>query len=347
MKNLCLILVIAIGIGLLPSMAQSEVEINGYMFGEYYYVINHHNAYIENRHGFWLRRIYFTYNNELTDDIKMRLRLEMNSPGDFASSARLTPFVKDAYLSIKLSKQNVMLGLIATPTWKNIEDFWGYRAVEKTPLDLQQMGSSRDLGIGLTGDLNKGKTISYSILFGNGSSIRGETDKGKKVYASLTFNLVNGLFLEVYGDFEAMSNDRSYYVYQGFAGYKGKWGRIGAMYARRHFNQEILDADDVKYNYDVFSIFAVVKAREKVDIIARYDKTFGNGFEDNYNGSRISYIPFADDSTSHLIIGGASWEVAGNVWLIPNIKYVFYDLPDVGIKPDDNIYANMTVFFKF
>jgi hypothetical protein len=45
----------------------------------------------------------------------MRFRLEMNSPGDFKTSTTLIPFVKDAYLTAKVGRHTLMLGLIGTP----------------------------------------------------------------------------------------------------------------------------------------------------------------------------------------------------------------------------------------
>ena len=67
------------------------------------------------------------------------------------------------------------------------------------------------------------------------------------------------------------------------------------------------------------------------------------------SGNKISYVPFADDPGApfNLVIGAISWQAAKNVWLIPNVKYVFYGEPSVGVKPVENVYANMTVFFKF
>lgn len=343
-------LVIALAIALLPSKGQSAAEFKGYMFGEYYYVANHHSHAIDGRHGFWFRRIYFTYNNKLTNNIKMRLRFEMNSPGDFKSSDNLTAVVKDAYLSYKTGAQVLMFGIVSTPTWDhNVEKVWGYRSVEKTPLDLLKMGSSRDFGVGLKGLLNEAQTVSYMFLFGNGAANKGETDRGKKVYASLAFKPVEGLTLEAYGDYEAQKENKTYYVIQGFGSYEGDWVRIGAMYARRHFKQDIAGGDDKKNDYDIFSAFAVVKAAKDVEIIARYDRMFGDGFENNFKGHKISYVPFADNPRApfNLVIGGISWQAAKNVWLIPNIKYVFYEEPDIGEKPSEDVYANMTIWFKF
>jgi hypothetical protein len=42
-----------------------------------------------------------------------------------------------------------------------------------------------------------------------------------------------------------------------------------------------------------------------------------------------------------------SWEAEKNIWFIPNIKYVFYEQPESGVKPSDDLYLNITVFFKF
>ncbi|MFP4081988.1 MAG: hypothetical protein ACLFVG_04425 [Candidatus Aminicenantes bacterium] len=352
MKKWSIALMIVLASGLISQAARSEVKLKGCMFADYYYVASHHSGPtdeggVEGRHGFWLRRIYFTAENKLADNIKVRLRLEMSSPGKFPfdSSDKVSAVVKDAYLSCKTGRQELFFGIVSTPTFgHHIEDIWGYRSLEKTPLDLMKMASSRDFGIGLKGSLDEGKTVNYYILFGNGASNRGETDKGKKIYGSLAFKPVRGLTLEAYGDYEYQKDHKSYYVIQGFGAFQGNWGRIGAMYARRHFDQE-----ETGYDFDLISGFVVVKAAKDVDVIARCDRMFGEGFEDHFKGDGVSYVPFANrpGAPFNLFIGGISWEAAKNIWLIPNIKYVFYDDPDVGEKPSKDIYTNMTVWFKF
>lgn len=352
MKKLSMFLVVALAVGLLsaPGLAEfkpSSGEIKGYMINEYYSVLSHHNEEIEGRHGFWFRRIYFTYNNKLTDNIKMRLRFEMNSPGDFVTSTTLNALVKDAYLNFKLSGQDVKVGIISPPTYDNIEEIWGYRVLEKTPLDLFKLRSSRDFGVVLKGNLDSKKTISYEAMVGNGSANKAEIDKGKIFYGQLGFKPAEGLYLEVYGDYETQKDDKSYFVYQGFASYQDDWGRVGVQYSNMHFKQEIEGEDDMEYDYQIFSAFAVIKAAKDLELIGRYDRAFGDGFENNFRGYKISYIPFADNAVSNLFIGAVSWNATKNVWLIPNIKYVFYDKPEEGQKPSEDIYANLTLWFKF
>lgn len=353
MKKWSLLLVMALAIGLLPNITQSaELKFKGYMFGEYYYVLDHNSGEIDDggiksRNGFWFRRIYFTTDMKIADNWKGRLRFEMNSPGKlpFDSSDTLGAVVKDAYIAYTSGWNSVFFGIISTPTWgHNVEDTWGYRSIEKTPLDLMKLGSSRDFGIGLKGHLDKGKTVNYYFLFGNGASNKGETNKHKKIYGSLAFKPTKEIILEAYGDYEEQPGDKKYYVFQGFGAYSGSWGRVGVLYARRHY-----DNGDSSYDYDILSGFAVIKAAKDLDIIARYDRMFGNGFENNFKGDGISYIPFAKNPGApfNLLIGGISYQAVKNVWLIPNIKVVLYGDIDEGEKWGEDVYANFTVWFKF
>jgi len=337
-RNLVIILLIGI-MGFIFALPEySYGELKGLMFLDYYYVAQQHQKNIQGQHGFWFRRIYLTYDTNLTAKFRMRFRVEMNSAGDFKTKSKLSPSVKDAYLSYQTSRHELKLGIIPTPTWNNIETYWGYRALEKTIIALQKFGAVRDFGISLQGTLDRNQKISYMVMFGNGESINSEINKGKKIYGQLGFKPVQRLYVEFYGDYEKQKDNRTYAVYQIFGGYQASWGRAGLQFARRFFKQN--SSTD---NWNVFSAFAVIKASESMDIIARYDRVF----QPNPKGEEISYIPFSNLASSHLIIGGISWQAARNIWFIPNLKYVFYGMPDKEDKPDSDIYFNLTVFFKF
>jgi len=339
MRKFSLLVCVVLALSLLSGLSFAQESFKGYMFGDYYYVASHNNEDYEGRNGLWFRRIYFSYNPKLTDKIKMRLRLEMSSPGDFDEKDKMKPVVKDAWLNADIGGgQNLVFGIVSTPTWgSNVEDVWGYRSLEKTPLDLMKMGSSRDFGIGLQGDLDKNGTVSYHLLFGNGASNKSETNKGKKFYGSVAFKPAKGLLIEAYGDYETTTEDESYYVYQGFAAYQGDWGRVGLLYANRHYKEE-----EKEFDLGMFSGFAVISASEKMDIIARYDKMLEEPVQ-----KTISYIPFSTEAPSNLIMGGISYEIAKSIWVIPNVKYVFYDEPDEGETPGDDMYVNLTFWWKF
>jgi hypothetical protein len=333
--------VLALAVCLLLASAnwlKAEGKFSGLMFGDYYYALKNHDAAVKGNNGFWFRRIYFTYDNTLTDKIAMRFRLEMNSPGDFKTSTTLIPFVKDAYLSTKIGKHTLMLGLIGTPMYDNVEDFWGYRAMEKTPIDLFKFGNSRDLGIGLKGALDNKKTLTYTLVFGNGSNNKSETDHGKAVYGRLNFQPLPTLFFEIYADYINLGNESSVNIFQAFAGIKGRWGRSGFNFGVR--NSKLGEtSSDIKF----VSLFGVFKLCQKMEFVARYDRLL----DPNPNGSKIDYIPMASNAKARVLLAGLGWSLNENVKVIPNIKYVFYDAPASGDKPQADFYAYLTLYFKF
>ena len=320
-------------------------SIDGYMITEYYSVLQHNDPEIDGRHGFWFRRIYFTYNNALSDTIKMRLRLEMNSPGNLLSSSLLTPYVKDAYLSFKIGQSSLIAGIQGPPSFEQLESVWGWRALEKTPLDLQKWTSSRDFGVSLKG----GKSFIYHFMFANGSSNKAEIDKGKKVFGSVGYNS-GGFFLEGMAQYDHDSNKNvGDTIAQIFGCFRGDWGRVGAQYSYRSYKVEGTDA----LPYNIASAFGVFSLGKTVELIARYDLSFGDGYKKKFGGSGIDFIPFADNHEFSFLIGAISWQVVKNVWLMPNIKYTAYKENDLlkdeegYVKPKNDAYANLTLYFKF
>jgi hypothetical protein len=339
MKHKNILLLVMIFLMLIPAaLLKGEGKISGLMFGDYYYAIAHHDAAIENSNGFWFRRIYFTYDNTLTEKIAMRFRLEMNSPGDFKTSSTLIPFVKDAYLSTKIGKHTLMLGLIGTPLYDNLDEYWGYRPMEKTPIDLFKFGNSREFGLGLKGALDANSKLTYTVVFGNGAGLKSETDRGKAVYGRLNFQPIPALFFELYADHTNLGNDSSVNIFQAFAGLKGGWGRSGLNFGVRNSRQAGVNSD-MKF----VSLFGVFKISPKLDVIGRYDRLL----DPNPNAAKIDYIPMANNVKANVLLAGIGWSLNDNVKIIPNIKYVFYDKPENGTKPTSDFYTYLTLYFKF
>ncbi len=345
------VLALAVAMSILPAqntLAQFKPEsgsIDGYMVNEYFSVLQHHDSEINGCHGFWFRRIYFTYNNALSDTIKMRLRLEMNSPGDLITSSLLVPYVKDAYLSLKIGQSSLIAGIQGPPSFEQLESVWGWRPLEKTPLDLQKWTSSRDFGVSLKG----GKIFVYHFMFANGSSNKAEIDKGKKIFGSVGYKS-SGVFLEGMiqydHDSEKKANDT---IAQIFGSYSGDWGRLGAQYSYRSYKVEDKDT----WPYNIVSAFGIFSVGKTVELIARYDLSFGDGYKAKFGGSGIDFIPFADDHEFSFFIGAISWQVAKNIWIMPNIKYTAYNENDLlkdeegYAKPKNDAYANLTLYFEF
>jgi len=321
----------------LPEWIQ-RTRISGLMFGDAYWVARNHDDAIEGENGFWFRRIYLTFDSKVNDQWALRLRFEANSPGDF-SSDEIDPFVKDAYLKGNIGGQTLYLGLSSSPTWSLVEKSWGYRAVEKTPLDLQKLGSSRDFGVALKGSFGGNGKFRYHGMLGNGSGTKGETSEGKKAMLAISFHPTKKYQVEVYGDFENRPGETNRRTVQFFGSYAGKNHRFGVQAARQ--NRETAGGEDL--DLDLASVYAVFRLREKVNLLARLDKMF----DPNPDGDGISYIPFDSTADSTLALLGIDLALGEKVNLIPSIEAVSYDSDSGTPTPDDDLIARVTFFVRF
>jgi hypothetical protein len=336
-KRLFLLTLLAIVVVSLQASADEPppISLSGYVFGDFYWVAANHIDSLEGQNGFWIRRAYFTADKTLSDSFDVRFRLEMNSPGDFVTATKLTPFVKDAYIRWKKGNNKLVFGISPSPTWEFIENFWGYRSIEKTPMDLYRMGASREFGVAFLGGYDK---VKFHLMVGNGAGESSEVNKGKIVLGSVLFNLTDSLLLELYADYNAMPLDVKRASYQGFLGLQKKFGKLGLQYVH-----QTVDGPAGDRNLDVFSAFVVYKMNDKVAFIGRFDRQF----DPNPEGAKIPYIPFATNAKSNFVLAGLDVTVIKNVFFQPNVEFVSYDDPDTGEKPNSDVIPRITVFFKF
>lgn len=314
--------------------------IRGTVFGDFYWIPMNHNSELEGNNGFWFRRIRFTYDRELSDSFSSRLRLDMSSEGDFITNSSLVPSVKDAYLKWENENHAVFAGITSVPTWGVIEDVWGFRSVEKTPLDLQRFGSSRDFGIKVQGKVGEEEKVGYNFMLGNGNSNRNELNKGKKVMLAVNYQLTDRLIIEAYGDVNGQPNDRNIYTAQGFIGYQSDELNVGALYAYQFRNNTAAAGD---LNLNLASVFANMEMSEKIISFLRIDHMFNP----NPGGEGIDYIPFSDQAESTLIIAGADILLEENIHLIPNVESVIYGESELGFTPDTDFIPRLTLHYNF
>lgn len=318
----------------------SAGKFSGYMFGDYYYVMKNHDSSIEDMNGVQFRRIYFTYDKGLSENVVTRLRLEFNNAGDFTTKAKLSPVVKDAYLSWKASSNvQVELGISPTPTWEVVEKAWGYRSVEKTPLDLQMFGSSRDFGVAVKGNLDGDGKVKYHVMVANGNSISSETNKGKKTLGSIGFYPNKNLILEFYGDWNSNDGEADWYTYHAFACIKNSTMRLGVLYSQQ--TRQIAGGDDLSLS--LASVFFVTKVSEKTNLLARVDRMF----DPNPKGNTIAYIPFDKTAKSTFLLVGLDFNPIESVHWMPNVELVKYDENEAGITPDTDIIPRLTFYYTF
>ena len=313
------------------------IKISGLGFGDFFWIAANHNENLKDGNGFWFRRLYLTFDKAMTDRLDMRLRFEMNSAGDFTSDQQLEPFAKDAWVRWKFTDQHqVHLGLSPTPNMNVVDAFWGYRFLEKSLLDLQRIGATRDLGVAFRGSLGSGQKVRYHFMLGNGSSTRGETDRGKGTQASLGYYPNDSLILEFFSDYDQRPEaDRN--TYSAFLAYKRDWGRLAIQYA--HQERKGLSPVDL----DLMSFFGIVNVSSKVALIGRYDRMF----DPNPEGANIPYIPFDPTAKFHFFLTGIDWKVTEEFSLLPNIEVVRYDKREDGSQPATDVIPRVTFFYRF
>lgn len=314
------------------------LKVSGYVFGDVYYFAQDHDAKFDGQGGLWFRRGYLTVDRDLGSAWSARLRLEVNSPSLQETQDRLRPYVKDAYLRWTRGRHQVFVGMSQSPTWGLVEEFWGYRHVEKTPLDLKKWGDSRDTGVGVKGSFDKDKKYGYHAMVGTGTGTRSETDKDKKLHLAVSARPVKGWVFEVYGDFENRKDEKDVSTLQGFAGYETKSFRGGLLYAHQTRQQGTGRAD---LELDLLSAFATGKIGERAWWVARADQ----GFDPEPAGASISYLPFAPTAKSTFLLAGLDLLPNPSVRVTPNVEVITYG--GATPRPRTDVVARITLYWTF
>jgi len=331
---------------LLLLSASLTAGISATTFGDYYFVLKHPaidakgNKTLEGLNGFLIRRVYFTYDADLSDKIRARARLELNADGKYGTSAlSIAPVLKDAWISYQfLPNHKLILGIQDSLTWATLEKFYGYRHVEKTAFDLYKVRSSRDTGLTLSGSLDSGKKLSYAVQYGNYSGNKTEIDKYKQVAASFTFAPTPQLTVEVNADMATLSATKKSYLTQAWAGFKGDWGRVAVNYGKEIVKEE--GKDDL--GFGVFSAFAVAKMGTKLEALARYDLT-----ADPQRYGQDQYTLIEKGFKTRFLLLGLAWNVHPKLQLMPNLKVVSYRDNGSVKAPGSATYFNVTFNYAF
>lgn len=344
MRRIAMLCFIAICLWTGTAKAQVNIgeqgTISGTVFSDFYWIPLNHNSDLKGNNGFWFRRIRVTYDRKLSDSFSSRFRLDMNSEGDFLTNSSIVPSVKDAYLKWTNDTHSIYAGIASVPTWAVVEEVWGFRSVEKTPLDLQGFGSSRDFGIKVQGKIGEDEKIGYNFMFGNGNNNRNELNESKKFMLALNYQLTDHWIVEAYGDFNGQPNNRNIYTAHGFLGYQSEELNLGALYAYQFRNNTIIAGD---LNMNLASLFANMKISEQLRSFLRVDHMFNP----NPSGESIDYIPFSNQAESTLIIAGVDLLLDSTIHLIPNVETVIYGESPAGSIPNADLIPRLTLHYNF
>lgn len=334
---------------------------SGLVFGDFYDYDRYHQdevgdgntSSVEGQLGFWLRRIYLTYDVEFSERISARVRLEANSNGRF-EGGNLEPYVKDASLRWTYAgRHQATLGIHPALTFDWVEGFWGLRHIEKTPADLYRIDSSRDLGISFGGPVLL-EGLSYAVQWGNDSGQGSETDEYKAWRAEVRYGPPSGFGANVVYVASARDEDADRETWSGFAGYRAETWRVAGNYLRQEREAAAGSPDPRTQRIDIWSLFAVWEfLPEKASLFGRCDDVEGR------KGDETTGLPGADGIDYWLLspaapfrtfIVGGEWYLLPAVRVSPNVERVrYHDDPDpVGFPGrDENRIYRLTFFWSW
>jgi hypothetical protein len=325
-----------------PKPAEAPAfKISGLVYGDYYDVARNHRDDLEGHNGFWIRRLYFTYDHTLSKTFSLRVRLEANSKGDFESPGVNTPYLKDAWLKWAVGPHALLFGMAPTPNIDFVDTFQGYRSIEKSPFDLYRWDNSRDLGLVLQGGLGGEQRTRYGFQVGNGSGTGSEVDQNKAVRGQLAHRFAGGLVLEGYADWQDRPDGRDVSTLEAFAGWQEKTWRASLQYGRQERRETGPGGTDLAL--DFLSAFAAVRLSPRVTLLGRVDRNF----DPIPNGETIDYMPFSDQAKSTFGYVGADVTLHKNVHLIPNVEMTAYDEAADGTTPGTDVVPRVTLFFSW
>ena len=335
-------------------------KISGYMFGDYFYNVardtgisslsNVATGGKKDLNGFQFRRIYLTFDGDISPVLTSRFRIEGTTGA---------PFIKDAYIKWKkiFNGTDLIFGLQPMPAVEISESIWKYRSLEKTILDLQGIVSSRDLSVGLKGRLNEQGTADYWVAYGNNSGTGAETDKYKRVYASVSLKPSEKMIVALYGDYKMNSNindPASTTIPKATIANNTLLGTLLFGYSEEHLfdvgfigfyqtqaNGYITPAPAITVkdkNGMGLSLFGTYFISENINLVGRYDYYDPNS-DSNAKGDSRNYF-----------LAGTDFKVDKNFSIIPNFQLETYEgIPTLSgnRSVDASITARITLFYTF
>ena len=256
--------------------------------------------------AFEITRNYIDMKYNYSDNIRFRLTPDFFRQGD----GPLEGIIKYAYVEFKnpfgLENQTFRIGMNPTAWEGYMNDWWGFRWIEKTPSGTWKMTTSSDIGITLLGNLFD-KFISYQVSLFNGEGYNGtaEPDSAKSFETTVELFPVKELPLHFFGHIrlaqetsEIESDDN---LYAGAVYYKDSTLRLGAEYMEGKMSgvENSLISFICSINFDQFMI------------LGRYD-IFDPSTE-------------LDGNLQYLLVAGVGYQISKNVQVMLDVKYKTYE----------------------
>jgi hypothetical protein len=347
---------------LLSQEVVNKGRISGYMFGDYFYnaardtgissLSNVANGGKKDLNGFQFRRIYFTYDYDISETFTTRFRLEADQVAN-TKNDKIGVFVKDAYLKWNniFKGSDLIFGISPTPAFEISEGIWGNRFLEKTIMDLRGIVPSRDLAIALKGKFDNDGIFKYWLMIGNGSGNSPETDKYKRFYGHIQYTPIKQFTATLYVDLKARpnindpastsnppatiaNNDLTYAL---FLGYSEKnaytLGLEGFLNTRQN---EIISGTDTKDKTGMgLSAFASYNFSKELAVVGRYDY-YDPNTDSNAKGDLRNWFIFS-----------LNYKPNEKVTISPNVIIETYESLPSGRSINASITPRITFFYTF
>ena len=289
---------------LITSFSYSQGKLSSKVYFNYSY-----NSDTKPTNKFEIHRVYLTYKNKITKNLSYKFTSDV---GRFNTGKdnRLSLYLKNALVAWTTDYGKFVFGLQGMNMFGLQEHNWGYRFVEKSPMDLHHFASSADLGLGY---YNKfGKKVNFSFLVTNGTGYKkSETDNYKKYSVQLFYgnskiskggyNIGGSFSLEPYKyGTSTDTTTENKVVFGGFAAYSNKRFRLGAEY-------NIFNQSGSQVTANILSVYGNVKMNKSFSLFGRVDI-----FDPNSKT--------ANDGSTYLV-AGLNFSNHKSLKIAPNVKY--------------------------
>ena len=240
--------------------------------------------------GFDLTRVYFTYNQTISEGLTYNFQTDINS-----SASPKAVYLKKAKVDWKSPIGKLTIGLQGMNVFNVAEKTWGFRFLQKSPMDFHKFSSSADLGIGYSGKISQ---VNYSLLVTNGTGYKkSENDKYKKISTQFVYGekkLVKqdgynvGLVYTMESYDDASNATKSKNVVGFFGGFSGNGIRLGG-----EFDTHTNSGSDI--TQQVMAIYGSYKISEALECLIYYDMYDPDTNTDkdgtNYLSAGVNYTP--------------------------------------------------------
>ena len=307
--------------------------------------------------GFSLKRVHFTYQQELSKNISYKFQtdvgqldvIELPDDGLCCSDTKtqktqFVAYLKKAQLDWKTSYGKLTFGMQGMNIFNVTEKTWGFRFLEKSAMDKYGFSSSADMGIGLHGVLSgyNNLNLNYSILITNGTGYKSsEDDKYKKTSVQLVYgqknlskndgiNIGGSFSIEPYNFTDDKIKDKV--LTSLYGGFSKNGYRVGLEWDTH------LDEGNDRIQ-QIIAGYASYKVSDKITVLGRVDM-----FDPWTESIDIADTPeINEEKDSQInIITGFNYIPAKGLTITPNVRM---SIPEEG--NDETVLLMLNFEFKF